>query len=76
MSETTGATLNETADLDAARREWLTVAQVCAELNISARTWDRMRASGRAPRVKVMGGSLRIRRDWLDEWAERDEDSA
>ena len=62
-------------ELEGARREWLTVDQVCAELKISRRTWDRMRANGTAPHCKKMGGSLRIRRDWFTEWAEADDEA-
>ena len=49
--------------------EWLTVEEVCTELKISRRTFDRWRATGKAPRCKPLpGGTLRIRRSWLDEW--------
>jgi len=52
------------------RDEWLTVDEVCAELKISRRTFDRWRALGTGPKAKRLGGSggIRIRRSWLDEW--------
>lgn len=68
--------VDEMTDLDEVRRQWLTVDEFCAEVKISRRTFDRMRAAGTAPRCKTMGGGLRIRRDWVDEWAEVDEESA
>jgi hypothetical protein len=54
------------------RDEWLTVEEVCAELKISRRTFDRYRALGTGPRCEPLGGHgpLRIRRSWLDSWAE------
>jgi excisionase family DNA binding protein len=53
----------------AERDEWLTVDEICAELKISRRTFDRWRATGKAPRCKPLpGGTLRIRRSWFDEW--------
>ena len=56
-------------DPHAERDEWLTVDEVCTELKISRRTFDRWRAIGKAPRCKPLpGGTLRIRRSWLDEW--------
>ena len=48
--------------------EWLTVEEVCTELKISRRTFDRLRATRKAPRCKRVGGGLRIRRAWLEEW--------
>lgn len=51
------------------RDEWLTVDEICAELKISRRTFDRWRATGKASRCKPLpGGTLRIRRSWFDEW--------
>src|SRR5262245_1834869 len=54
------------------RDEWLTVDEVCSELKIGRRTFERWRSLGTAPRaVRLAGnGPLRIRRSWLDEWAE------
>ena len=54
----------------AERDEWLTVDEVCAELKISRRTFDRWRALGTGPKAKRLGGGgpVRVRRSWLDEW--------
>lgn len=54
------------------RDEWLTVDQVCAELNIGRRTFERWRTLGIAPRATrpTRNGPLRIKRSWLEEWAE------
>ena len=52
------------------RDEWLTVDEVCAELKISRRTFDRWRAVGTGPKAKRLNGNgpVRVRRSWLDEW--------
>jgi Helix-turn-helix domain len=52
--------------------EWLTVDEVCAELRIGRRTFERWRTLGVAPRATrpTRNGPLKIRRSWLDEWAE------
>jgi excisionase family DNA binding protein len=52
--------------------EWLTVDEVCAELNIGRRTFERWRTLGIAPRATrpTRNGPLRIKRSWLEEWAE------
>jgi excisionase family DNA binding protein len=54
------------------RDEWLTVDEVCSELKIGRRTFERWRSLGTAPRaVRLAGnGPLRIRRSWLEQWAE------
>jgi excisionase family DNA binding protein len=54
----------------AERDEWLTIEEVCTELKISRRTFDRYRALGTGPKVKHLGGNggIRIRRSWLEEW--------
>jgi excisionase family DNA binding protein len=69
VSETTRA---QTSDLTQERDEWLTVEEVCTELKISRRTFDRWRALGKGPRSKRIGGDspVRVKRSWLDEWAE------
>jgi excisionase family DNA binding protein len=56
----------------AAKDEWLTVDEICAELNIGRRTFERWRALGIAPRATrpTRNGPLRIKRSWLEEWAE------
>lgn len=66
-------TRSQTRDLGQERDEWLTVEEVCTELKISRRTFDRWRALGKGPRSKRIGGDgpVRVRRSWLDEWAER-----
>jgi Helix-turn-helix domain len=52
--------------------EWLTVDEVCAELRIGRRTFERWRALGVAPRATrpTRNGPLKIKRRWLEEWAE------
>ncbi|MGW5680333.1 helix-turn-helix transcriptional regulator [Nonomuraea sp. NPDC003754] len=52
------------------KHEWLTVEEVCKELRISRRSWDRWREQGTGPKsVRLAGnGPIRIRRDWLDAW--------
>ncbi|GAB2918980.1 helix-turn-helix domain-containing protein [Nonomuraea fastidiosa] len=59
------------------RHQWLTVEEVCEELRISRRSWDRWRSRGTGPRAKRLAGNgpIRIRRDWLDEWVEAQEDA-
>jgi excisionase family DNA binding protein len=59
--------------------EWLTVEEVCTELKVSRRTFDRWRALGTGPRCKRLAGNgtVRIRRSWLEEWLDTtDEDIA
>ncbi len=50
--------------------EWLTVEQVCDELQVSRRTFDRWRARRTGPRCVRLGGNgpVRIKRCWLEEW--------
>jgi hypothetical protein len=52
--------------------EWLTVDEVCAELRIGRRTFERWRTLGVAPRATrpTRNGPLKIKRRWLEEWAE------
>lgn len=52
--------------------EWLTVAEVCTELKIGRRTFERWRMLGKAPHAVPLAanGPLRIRRSWLDQWME------
>jgi hypothetical protein len=52
--------------------EWLTVEEVCAELRIGRRTFERWRTLGVAPRATrpTRNGPLKIKRRWLEEWAE------
>ncbi len=52
--------------------EWLTVEEVCDELKVSRRTFDRWRAQCSGPRSVRLGGSgpVRVRRSWLEDWIE------
>lgn len=52
--------------------EWLTVEEICQELKVSRRTFDRWRATGNGPRCERLGGHgpLRSRRRWIESWAE------
>jgi predicted DNA-binding transcriptional regulator AlpA len=58
--------------------EWLTVEEICEELKVSRRTFDRWRATGTGPRCERLGGHgpLRARRSWLNAWAESGEQGA
>ena len=58
--------------ITASRDEWLTVEEVCDELNIGRRTFERWRTLGIAPRATrpTRNGPLRNKRSWLEEWAE------
>jgi hypothetical protein len=64
-SQTTARPAKPTGD------EWLTVEEICAELKISRRTFDRWRAIDAGPRCERLGGHgpLRSKRSWLDAWA-------
>lgn len=59
-------------------RDYLTLAEFLAELNVPKSTFFRWKATGVAPRcIKLPNGSLRIRRRDLDAWlAEREEKPA
>ena len=52
--------------------EWLTVEEVCDELKVSRRTFDRWRAHHTGPHSVRLGGAgpVRVRRSWLEEWLE------
>ena len=65
-SSRTGRSARGTGD------EWLTVDEVCAELRIGRRTFERWRTLGVAPRATrpTRNGPLKIKRSWLEEWAE------
>jgi predicted DNA-binding transcriptional regulator AlpA len=55
----------------------LTIAEVCADLDISRRTFSEWRAKGRAPRcIRLPNGALRIRRSEYLRWLESREDAA
>jgi excisionase family DNA binding protein len=54
-------------------RRWLTVREFADELGVSISTVYKWSAAGtrtgRFPRhTKLPNGSIRIRRDWLDDW--------
>lgn len=57
----------------AERQQWMSMDDFCAELGITASTaykWSsRGSHSGRFPAFrKLPNGSIRIRRDWFEEW--------
>ena len=55
----------------------LTIAEVCAELNVSRSTFYDWRAKGKAPRcLKLPNGEIRVRRSELDRWLESCEEVA
>jgi excisionase family DNA binding protein len=67
------------ADQPRATQEWdkLTIAEVCADLGISRRTFYEWRAKGRAPRcITLPNGSLRIRRSEYQRWLAAHEEAA
>jgi predicted DNA-binding transcriptional regulator AlpA len=73
-----GITPQALADLRAAAArpdEWLTVEEICTELKVSRRTFDRWRATGTGPKCERLGGHgpLRSRRRWVEAWAESGE---
>lgn len=54
----------------------LTLAEVCAELNVSRSTFYAWRATRQAPRcIKLPNGAIRVRRSDLDDWLQGREDS-
>ena len=57
--------------------EWLTVADILADLGIPRRTWQRWRELGRAPEaIKLPNKELRIRRSVYEAWLADLEESA
>jgi excisionase family DNA binding protein len=51
------------------QRDKLTIAEVCADLGISRRTFYEWRAKRRAPKcISLPNGSLRIRRSEYQRW--------
>ncbi|GAA3524610.1 helix-turn-helix domain-containing protein [Aeromicrobium panaciterrae] len=55
----------------------LTVADLCAELEISRSTFYDWRSANKAPRcIKLPNGSLRVRRADLEQWLQVHEDVA
>jgi excisionase family DNA binding protein len=58
-------------------RDKLTIAEVCADLGISRRTFYEWRAKGRAPRcITLPNGSLRIRWSEYQRWLASREEAA
>ncbi len=58
-------------------RDKLTIAEVCADLGISRRTFYEWRAEGRAPRcITLPNGSLRVRRSEYHRWLASREEAA
>jgi excisionase family DNA binding protein len=61
----------------ARERDKLTIAELCADLGISRRTFYEWRAKGRAPRcITLPNGSLRIRRTEYQRWLAAHEEAA
>lgn len=58
-------------------RDKLTIAEVCADLGISRRTFYEWRAKNRAPRcITLPNGSLRVRRSEYQRWLASCEEAA
>lgn len=58
-------------------RDKLTIAEVCADLGISRRTFYEWRAKGKAPKcITLPNGSLRIRRSEYQRWLAAHEEAA
>jgi excisionase family DNA binding protein len=58
-------------------RDKLTIAEVCADLGISRRTFYEWRAKNRAPKcITLPNGSLRIRRSEYQRWLASREEAA
>ena len=59
------------------QRDKLTIAEVCADLGISRRTFYEWRAKHRAPKcITLPNGSLRIRRSEYQQWLAAHEEAA
>ena len=55
----------------------LTVAEICADLDISPRTFYEWRAKGTAPKcIPLPNGSLRVRRSEYERWLRAREEAA
>lgn len=55
----------------------LTIAEICADLDISRRTFYEWRAKGRAPKcIRLPNGDLRIHRSEYQRWLAACEDAA
>jgi excisionase family DNA binding protein len=56
---------------------YLTIAELCKELDISPSTFYEWRAKGRAPRcIKLPNGAIRIRRTELERWLDGRQEAA
>ena len=74
-----GGTAVPSADEVRGRRERdkLTIAEVCADLGVSRRTFYEWRAKGKAPKcITLPNGSLRIRRSEYQRWLAAHEEAA
>jgi excisionase family DNA binding protein len=61
----------------ARKRDKLTIAEVCADLGVSRRTFYEWRAKGKAPKcITLPNGSLRIRRSEYQRWLAAHEEAA
>jgi excisionase family DNA binding protein len=61
----------------ARERDKLTIAEVCADLGVSRRTFYEWRAKGKAPKcITLPNGSLRIRRSEYQRWLAAHEEAA
>ncbi|GAA2778293.1 helix-turn-helix domain-containing protein [Saccharopolyspora taberi] len=59
------------------RREYLTIRDLCEELEISRDTFYRWRSTGRAPLcTKLPNGELRICRDDFESWLHNHKEAA
>jgi len=59
------------------QRDKLTIAEICADLGISRRTFYEWRAKNRAPKcIALPNGSLRIRRSEYQRWLSAHEEAA
>jgi predicted DNA-binding transcriptional regulator AlpA len=62
---------------DDRERDKLTIAEVCADLGISRRTFYEWRAKGTAPRcISLPNGTLRVRRSEYRRWLTAREEAA
>ena len=58
-------------------RDTLTIAEICADLGISRRTFYEWRAKRKAPRcINLPNGSLRVRRAEYQRWLQDREEAA
>ncbi|WP_306371626.1 AlpA family transcriptional regulator [Nocardiopsis sp. CC223A] len=61
--------IDATARASGRVHSWLSVDDICADLDVAKSTFHDWRAKGRAPRcTKLPNGALRIRRQDYEEW--------